>query len=140
MNKQDRYVFPAIFTYEDDGISIVFPDLEGCFPCGNDIEEAAHNAKEAMALHLYGMEQDNEEIPNPTSVYKIKTQENQAVMLVEVWMPVFRDAINNKAIKKTLTIPKWLDDLATQQNVNFSQLLQKSLKEYLGIKDKDAIN
>jgi predicted RNase H-like HicB family nuclease len=134
--KKDRYIYPAIFEFNDDGISVEFPDLPGCLTCGDTIEEAAQNAKEALGLHLYSMEQDGDSIPEPTSVTTIKPKSNQVVMLIEVWMPIFRDTIENKAVKKTLTIPKWLDDLAQQHKVNFSHLLQNALKEKLGIHDR----
>ncbi|HHW36799.1 MAG TPA: type II toxin-antitoxin system HicB family antitoxin [Bacillales bacterium] len=134
--KKDRYIYPAIFDYADDGISIEFPDLPGCLPCSDSTEEAFKNAKEAMALHLYGMELDNDPIPTPTEINKIIKTENQAIVLVEVWMPPYRNEIENKSVKKTLTIPKWLDDLAQDHNVNFSHILQDALKNYLGISEK----
>jgi predicted RNase H-like HicB family nuclease len=65
---KDRYVFPAIIDYGDDGISIEFPDLPGCIPCTLSTDEAIKNAKEAMGLHLWGMEQDKDVIPEPTSI------------------------------------------------------------------------
>lgn len=133
---KDRYVYPAIFDYADDGISIEFPDLPGCLPCASTTEEAVKNAREAMALHLYGMEQDGDPIAEPTPIHKLRAAEDQAIVLVEVWMPPFRDEIEQKAVKKTLTIPKWLDDLAVDQHVNFSHLLQDALKQYLGVKDR----
>nr|WP_223156833.1 type II toxin-antitoxin system HicB family antitoxin [Thermosediminibacter oceani] len=64
--KKDVYVYPAIFTYAEDGISIEFPDLPGCLPCAKTTEEAIKNAKEAMALHLWGMEKDGDPIPEPS--------------------------------------------------------------------------
>ncbi|HHY74056.1 MAG TPA: type II toxin-antitoxin system HicB family antitoxin [Bacillus bacterium] len=134
--KKDRYIYPAIFDYAEDGISIEFPDLPGCLPCAVSTEEAFKNAKEAMALHLYGMELDNDSIPEPSDINKIIKNENQAVVLVEVWMPPYRSEIENKAVKKTLTIPKWLDDLAQDHNVNFSHILQDALKQYLGVSEK----
>ena len=63
---KDTYLYPAVFEYAADGISIEFPDLPGCLPCGMTTEEAVKNAKEALALHLYGMEQDGESIPEPS--------------------------------------------------------------------------
>jgi predicted RNase H-like HicB family nuclease len=131
---KDRYVYPAIFDYADDGISIEFPDLPGCLPCAQDTEEALKNAKEALSLHLYGMERDKDMIPEPTSVNKLKAKKNQVVVLVEVWMPTIRDAIENRAVKKTLTIPKWLNDLAEENRINFSHVLQDALKNQLGVK------
>ncbi|KLU64034.1 hypothetical protein DEAC_c40280 [Desulfosporosinus acididurans] len=131
--KKDRYIYPAVFDYATDGISIEFPDLPGCLPCAHSDEEALKNAREAMALHLYSMEQDDDEIPDPTPVTSLRPEANQAIVLIEAWMPSFRDQIENKAIKKTLTIPKWLNDIAEEKRVNFSHVLQDALKNYLGI-------
>jgi predicted RNase H-like HicB family nuclease len=136
LNKKDRYIYPAIFSYADDGISVEFPDLPGCFTCGDTEEEAYKMAKEAMALHLYGLEQENENIPLPSKITDIQTKNNEVVAFVEVWMPPFRHEMENKAVKKTLTIPKWLDDLAKEHNVNYSQILQEALKKHLGTADK----
>jgi len=131
--KKDVYIFPAIFDFADDGISIEFPDLPGCLPCAHDADEAIKNAKEAMALHLFSMEKDGDEIPRPTPVTELHPEQNQAILLVEAFMPIYRNAIENRAIKKTLTIPKWLNDLAESENINFSQLLQDALKRNLGV-------
>ncbi|WP_035200522.1 type II toxin-antitoxin system HicB family antitoxin [Heyndrickxia coagulans] len=131
-NKKDRYIYPAIFDYADDGISVEFPDLPGCLTCGNTEEEAFKMAREALALHLYGMETDNEAIPSPSKLTEIKTKDNQTLVLIEVWMPVYRHEIENRAVKKTLTIPKWLDDLGNEHKVNYSHILQEALKERLG--------
>lgn len=136
MHKKDRYIYPAIFDYSSDGISVEFPDLPGCFTCGDTEEEAFKMAKEAMALHLYGLEQENEEIPQPSKVSEIQTENNQVIVFIEVWMPPFRHEMENKAVKKTLTIPKWLDDLAREHNVNYSQILQEALKKHLGATDR----
>ena len=64
---KNRYSFIALFTAADDGISIEFPDLPGCLPCADSMDEAFQNAREALGLHLWGMEQDGESIPEPTS-------------------------------------------------------------------------
>lgn len=136
--KKDRYIYPALFHYADDGISVTFPDLPGCVTCGNDPEEAFRMAREAMALHLYGMEQDNESIPEPSAPNAFSLEADQVVTLIEAWMPPFRDEMENRAVKKTLTIPKWLDDLAQENKVNFSHVLQDALKKHLGISDKNA--
>jgi len=134
--KKDSYVYPAIFSYAADGVTIEFPDLPGCLPCGETTEEALKNAKEAMALHLWGIENDNEPIPEPTPIDEIKLKPNQVVVLVEVYMPIYRDAIENQSVKKTLTIPQWLNKIAEENHVNFSQVLQNALKEHLGIHDR----
>ncbi|MBY7008957.1 type II toxin-antitoxin system HicB family antitoxin [Clostridium botulinum] len=133
MNAKDMYVFPAIFTYDNDGISIGFPDLPGCLSCADTTDEAIKMAKEALALHLYGMEEDNESIPKDTPINNLTLLENQIPMLIEVYMPLYRTAIENQSIKKTLTIPQWLNKLAEKNEINFSQILQAALKEQLGI-------
>lgn len=133
MKKDDIYIYPSIFSFDDDGISVEFPDLEGCFTCGDTTQEAITNAKEAMGLHLFGMEEDNETIPTPTDIKDIKLEDNQSIVLIEVYMPIIREAINNQSVKKTLTIPRWLNNLAEKNNINFSQLLQSALKDILNV-------
>lgn len=126
------YAYPAFFYYDDDGISIEFPDLPGCLPCAETTEEAFRNAKEALGLHLYGMEQDGDPIPAPTPVHDLRPEEGGIATIVDVFMPSIRDRINNRMVKKTLTIPAWLNREAEAAHVNFSQILQDSLKSYLG--------
>lgn len=133
---KDKYLFPAIFTIDDDGISVELPDLPGCLTCGSNQEEAFEMVKEALSLHLYAMEKDGDDIPAPSKLNELKLDQNQYSVLVEVWMPVFRDQMANRAIKKTLTIPKWLNDVAEQKHVNFSHILQNALKDYLGIQQQ----
>lgn len=135
---KDRYVYPAVFDYAEDGISVEFPDLPGCITCGDTEEEALRMARDALALHLYSLEQDGDEIPAPTPAHQIKLEKGrtQAVVLIEVWMPPFRDEMEEKAVKKTVTLPKWLRDLGEEKNVNFSRLLQDALKSYLGVKER----
>ncbi|SNS02883.1 Predicted nuclease of the RNAse H fold, HicB family [Anaerovirgula multivorans] len=131
--KKDRYIYPAIFTYDNDGISVEFPDIPGCLTCGNTTEEALKNAKEALELNMYGLEEDGEDIPIASEIRNIKLEQTQTIVLVDIWMIPVRDYMMNKAVKKTLTIPKWLNDVAEENKVNFSHILQNALKEYLGI-------
>ncbi|KML40619.1 type II toxin-antitoxin system HicB family antitoxin [Cytobacillus firmus] len=134
------YSYPAVFDYADDGISVSFPDLPGVFTFGDDEDEAFRNAKEALGLHLFGMEQDEEDIPNPSKLYQVNLESNQAVALVNVFMPLIRDRVKKAAIKKTLTIPKWLNDVAEENKINFSQVLQEALKDKLGLSDSKKEN
>jgi predicted RNase H-like HicB family nuclease len=133
----DRYIFPAIFeTFDNEpGYTITFPDLPGCFSEGNTLQEALVYAKEALELHLYSMEEDNEVIPLPSTPESIATTKGQFINLIESFMPLVRVEMANKAVKKTLTIPKWLNELAEDNKVNFSQILQQGLKDYLGVKE-----
>ena len=131
---KESYEFVAIFNYEKDGISITFPDLPGVFSSAETTEEAIKNANEILGLVLYDMEMANKKIPRATSLEKVKCEKNEKTVLVNVWMPLVRNELDEQAVKKTLTIPQWLNKLAETQNVNFSKLLQTALKEYLKIK------
>lgn len=130
---KDKYVYPAIFTYDDDGINIEFPDIEGCFSCADTDEEALYMAEDVLGLCLLVLEEDKEEIPEPSNLKDIKVEENQKTSLISVWMPTVRKAINNKPIKKTLTIPQWLDVMAREKDINFSYILQEGLKKELNL-------
>ena len=130
---KDKYIFPAIFDYAEDGISVSFPDLSGCFTCGADDEEALLMAKEVLGYYILDMEQDGEIVPEPSKLLDVNTSETQRVALIEVWMPTIRKALKNKSVKKTLTIPYWLDHMAKEQDINFSYVLQEALKKELKI-------
>lgn len=130
---KNRYSFIAVFNIADDGISITFPDLPGCLPCADTLEEAVENAREALGLHLWGMEQDNESIPEPTSIQDIQLEENEVPAVIDVFMPTFRDKLNNRFVKKTLSLPAWLADMADKDGVNCSKVFQTALMEYLGV-------
>lgn len=133
MKYQDRYVYPAVFGYADDGISIRFPDLPGCISFGDTDEEALDMAQEVLGLWMQLIEKEGECVPDASRLIDIPTAKNERAVLIDVWMPTVRKAIMNKAIKKTLTIPQWLDMEARRQDLNFSAILEKALKEELGI-------
>nr|WP_315410310.1 type II toxin-antitoxin system HicB family antitoxin [uncultured Selenomonas sp.] len=131
------YRYTAIFTYEQDGIHVVFPDLPGCITFGKDENEAVRMAKEALALHLYGMEQDGDEIPQPSPMRVLAEQEelqsNEIFMLVEVFMPEFREKQKRRFVKKTLSIPYWMNVEAERIGLNFSQTLQNAIEKKLSL-------
>ena len=87
-----------------------------------------------LELVLYNREEENIEIPESTPLEKIQCNQNEKTINVSVWMPLVRNEMEEQAVKKTLTIPQWLNKLAEAQNVNFSQVLQSALKEYLKVK------
>ncbi|MDO5555200.1 MAG: type II toxin-antitoxin system HicB family antitoxin [Clostridia bacterium] len=133
---KDSYEFVAIFDYSKDGINISFPDLPGCLSCADTTEEAIKNAEEVLGLVLYDMEQEKEKIPIPSSLDRIKCKNNEKAILINIWMPLVRNELDEQSVKKTLTIPQWLNKLAENENVNFSKILQAALKDYLKVKRK----
>ena len=130
---KNTYSFPAFFYFDPDGISIEFPDLPGCLPCAHDQDEAFRNAKEALGLHLYGMEQDHDEIPAATPISELRPDEGGVIVMVEVFMPAVRERLNNRSVNRTVTLPAWLNAAALERNINFSQVLQDALKNQMGL-------
>lgn len=131
--KNKLTIYPAIFTYcyDDGGYYIVdFIDLIHCTTEGKTLQEAFYMAQDAMGLFL-----DTEKnFPNVTNDFsKIQLKENQFISYVNIDMDEYRKKYNNKSIKKTLTIPMWLNTLSEKDNINFSQLLQEALRKKLGI-------
>lgn len=134
---KDRYDFPALLHYTRDGrIGITFPDLPGCVSQAHSDGEAVSMATEALELHIYGMVQSETPVPNPSRLSEIPTEPDQRTILVTAIMPLVREDMETKAVKKTLTIPAWLNRAAEAAHVNFSALLQRSLREHLGIQDR----
>lgn len=133
MAKESKYTFAAIFTLEDDGgYSVRFPQLDGCYTQGDNFEEARRMAIDAMSLHLYSMEENGEEIP--ASDMGVTAGAGEMVVPITAWMTPFRDEMENRAVKKTLTIPAWLNAAAERRGgINYSQILQSALKDYLGV-------
>lgn len=127
-----KHLYPAVFTEEQDGYSVKFPDFDGCFSEGDTLEEAYEMAIDALGLYLDDGEKTFE-YPKATNPKSIIVNENEFVVMVEFDMLEYMKKHNDKSIKKTLTIPAWLNELAVKENVNFSQTLQNALIEQLKI-------
>lgn len=133
MKKVDRYFYPAIFAYEPgQEIAVFFPDLDVATSGVNE-DDALLSARELLGCVLFGLEEDNEEIPAPTPLTKVNTQSNERAVLIDVYMPSVRLSQINRSVNRTVTLPAWLNAAALEQNVNFSQVLQEALKNHLNI-------
>lgn len=128
-----KYVYPAIFTEETAGYSIRFPDIDGCFSDGETIADGMEMAKDALCLMLYDMEESGMVIPAASSLRDIEIQDNEFKTLIVCDTLEYRKFFDNKAVKKTLTIPNWLNTIAERQGINFSVTLQNALKQQLNI-------
>lgn len=130
---KEKYIYPCV-VYEEDGIYYAdFRDFNGCFTDGESLEELIINAKNVLEGTLFTLLKNNLEIPEPT-MKKIELKGNEFLVYVDVWLTPIINKIKNQTVKKTLTIPKWLNDEAEKRSVNFSSLLQTALKQYLGIR------
>ena len=129
-----KYYYPAIFTEEDEGYSVRFPDLDGCFTEGDTLDEAYEMAFDAIGLYL--QQQNGRFIfPKSSNPKQVKADDNEFIALIEFDDVEYLKKHDNKSIKKTLTIPSWLNHQAENANAPFSQILQQGLKEYLHIQD-----
>lgn len=128
-----KYIYPAVFTPEDGGYVVNFPDFESCYTEGDTLEEAMEMAGDVLCLTLYDMEEEGKAIPNPSSIKDIQTDGDAFVSLVHCDTVEYRKYFDNRAVKKTLTIPNWLNTIAERQGVNFSLILQNALKRELNI-------
>lgn len=131
---KDRYIYPAIFTpCEQSGYIVTFPDLPGIVSKGGTIEETLLLAKEALELHLFAIEEENEPLPEARHPRDVEIPEGGFMSLIEAFMPLFREKMANKSISATVTLPRWLKSLAEENDINFSHVLQAGLKERLGV-------
>lgn len=133
MKKDDRYFYPAVFTYEPDcEIAVTLPDFDVA-TSGVDEGDALMSARELLGVTIFGMEQDGEELPAPSHVNDVQVEDNERAVLVDVFMPSIRMANVNKSVTRTVTLPAWLNALAMENGENFSQVLQEGLRQRLAV-------
>ncbi len=130
-----KVTYLAVFEPSSDGYGVYFPDLPGCISFGENFETALKNAEEALGLHLYGMEKDNDEIPAPsqTPVLNEDTEKGALISPVTVFPELVKNEMDNKRVKTNVTLPVWLKELAEKNSVNYSRLLESALMEYLHV-------
>lgn len=127
----NKLFYPAVFHWaEEGGFWVSFPDLPECLTQGDDMAQAYEMAVDALGLCLVSKEQNREPLPKPSEPDKVSV-EGGFLVVVEFDMLAYKKRANPRAVKKTLTIPGWLDEEATAKGVNFSQVLQEALIEKL---------
>jgi len=124
-----KYVYPVILYNSGGKINVTVPDLPGCHTFGDDLADALIMAKDAIECWLWDAENNHESIP--LSSMSHKTKKGETLTLVAADTDEFRKANDTRAVKKTLSIPSWLNHRAEKANAPFSQILQQGLKEYL---------
>jgi predicted RNase H-like HicB family nuclease len=131
-----KYVYPAIFKPEEDKILVSVPDLPGLHTFGNSMADALFMAQDAIEMWLWNAENSCETIPPASSHKKIAKackSPDQVVSMVAADTDEYRRQNDSRCVKKTLSIPSWLNHQAEKANAPFSQILQQGLKEYLHI-------
>ena len=123
-----EYIYPAIFEKNDDGsYTIIYPDLPGCVSEGKSLSDAIDMAQKALSQWIEYLSDENEPIPNPTDIKTIYITGNQFLSLVRA------EIRGNRAVRRTVSIPDWLDTKATDAGISLSKVLQDALKEKLRV-------
>ena len=135
LNKNTIAIYPAVFAEEDDGIVITFPDLPGCISESDSVEEGVLRAKDALGSWLVANEDLGNPPPKPSAPDNVSLNEKESLFMVDVWLPIYRDEKRAGSVKKSVTVPVWLNTLAERADLNFSQILQAGLKDALSIRD-----
>ena len=128
-----KYVYPAILTQEDDGIIVSFPDVEGARTDGATMEEALENADDVLNLILLTMEEKHMNIKPPTPIASLDVPKGSTVALVRADTLAYSKKVDTRAIRKSVSIPAWMDSLAREHNLNFSNVLQNAICRELNI-------
>ena len=128
-----KLFYPAIFMPEDKGtFTVTFPDVEECITCGENMSHAYEMAFEVLGLVLSYMDDNGEVFPTPSLPQDIRLEPGQFLVIVEFDMDEYRRKTSSKAVKKTLSIPSWLNEEAMAMGINFSQVLQEALLQKIG--------
>lgn len=130
-----KLFYPAVFhKAEEGGFWITFPDIPECMTQGDDMQQAYEMAVEALGLAITSREEEKIELPVPSEPDKIVTGQNEFSVVIEFDLLAYKKRTNPRAIKKTLSIPEWLNEEATALGINFSQVLQEALLQKIGSK------
>ncbi|MDR1292928.1 MAG: type II toxin-antitoxin system HicB family antitoxin [Clostridiales Family XIII bacterium] len=130
--RKDKNVYPIILTKTKSGYSVYMPDFEKNTQ-GKGIADAIDMAKDALEMMGVFWQDEGRKIPAPSPINEVKAKESDIVTLVAVDFDEYRRKTETKAVKKTLTLPSWLNVKAEDAGINFSAVLQEALKEKLGV-------
>lgn len=124
-----NYIYPAIFYSEPDGrYSVIFPDLNDLATYGNTLADAYAMAQEACGMYLFNALKDGEELPAATPLDQVAPDDSSALVnLIGVNLDAVARAYDDKAVKKTLSIPAWLNTACDELGINYSKVLKDAL-------------
>ncbi|HIY55834.1 MAG TPA: type II toxin-antitoxin system HicB family antitoxin [Candidatus Dorea merdavium] len=129
----NKLFYPAVFhRAEEGGFWVSFPDFPECLTEGDDMTQAYEMAVEALGLALVSRKKEKEELPIPSEMDRIIVDDG-VLVVIEFDMLEYQKKHNSKAVKKTLSIPEWMNEEAVARGVNFSQVLQEALMSKLNI-------
>ena len=119
-----EYAYPAIFhKYEDSTYTITFPDLPGCISEGKSISNAIFMSQAALTQWVEYSKDKKVQLPEPSPLASIPVEKDEFVNFVCISYK------ENRAVKRTVSIPKWMDDLVIESGLSLSRILQDALKQ-----------
>ena len=129
------FYYPAVFQKEEVGYSVWVPDIQGCVSQGDTFDEAMEYIKDAIGICIDLIVQNGNVSPKATEPNGIDLEHDQFVAVVSFDFDEYQKKHGEKSVKKTLTLPAWLNTLSERKNINFSQVLQNALIHELQIAD-----
>lgn len=131
----NKLFYPAIFhVAEEGGFWVTFPDLPECMTQGEDMQQAYEMAADALGLALAERQKERAALPVPSAPSAIHTSANEYCVVIEFDMLAYKKRTNSRSVKKTLTLPEWLNEEAISMGINFSQALQEILIQKISAK------
>ena len=126
-----KLVYPALFRKQEagDGYTVVVPDLPGCVTEGNTLADAILAAEDAAAGWVLDELEDGNKIPKASEFSAISPATDEFINLLVLDMDAYAEKYGDKAVRKNLTVPAWLNTFAEKRNINFSQVLKDALTE-----------
>ena len=121
-----EYVYPALFHPNDDGsFTVTYPDLPGCISEGKSLGNAMYMAQSALSQWLEYLTDKRQDIPAPSAMAAITVSGEEFTSLIRA------DVKDGRAVKRTVSIPKWMDDGAVRSGLSLSRVLQDALRDRL---------
>ena len=127
----DKLYYPAIFQKQEGGYTVVVPDFDGCITQGDTLAEARKMAVDAIGLCIEDLVDRKLSVPTASDPTALKVQNGACVVLIDFDWAEYQKRHDSRVVKKTVTLPAWLNTLAEENHVNFSRMLQDALAEHL---------
>lgn len=133
-----KYTYLALFEIdqENGGYTITFPDFKGAISEANTLNEAIYKAREVLEIYTIMYEDENKKFPKPSSfkaLANVLTSDEDVIQAISVDTELVRERERSKTVNKTVTLPSWLVEAGKKNKINFSQLLQKAIREELQV-------
>lgn len=124
---ENKLFYPAVFEEDENSFTITFPDLPDAISQGDNWEHAYEMAVEVLGLSIISREEEGIELPKASKVGEIQTEPGQTLVVVEFDMLAYKKKYSSRSVKKTLTLPEWINEEAIAAGINFSKVLQEAL-------------